>query len=79
MKSLANFKGAREKKMVLTSKKKIYEKLYNNLPLAIDKSLEELISSIKNKEFDYTNEESLITNLELLKIQIIVYQQNITK
>ena len=73
LKCLATFKGARENKIALMSKSKIYKKLYDNTPFAIEKSLKELKTSIINKEFDYTNKDELFANIDILKMQIIVY------
>lgn len=77
IKTLASFKGAKEKKVALISKKKIYEKLFKNTPIAIDQALKELKEAILNNEFNYKDKNELIENINILKQQIIVYQSTI--
>ena len=75
MKTLMSFKGARENKLKNISSESVYRRLYEATPNAIDKAIKLLVEDIKTDNFHYKNKEILIENIELLKKQILVYQQ----
>lgn len=75
MKILMSFKGAREKRLNSITNESLYKQLYESVPNAIDKALKMLIDDIKSESFEYSNKDTLIENIELLKKQILVDQQ----
>ncbi len=75
MKILMSFKGARENKMKTMTSESVYRRLYEATPNAIDKALKMLVDDIRTDSFHYKDKEILIENIELLKKQILVYQQ----
>lgn len=75
MKILMSFKGARESKMKTMTSESVFRRLYEATPNAIDKALKMLVDDIRTDSFHYKDKEILIENIELLKKQILVYQQ----
>ena len=75
MKILISFKGARENKLQTISRESVYRNLYEATPAAIDRALKMLVNDIRTDSFHYTDKEILIKNIELLKKQILIYQQ----
>ncbi|WP_407557911.1 hypothetical protein [Winogradskyella sp. 4-2091] len=75
MKTLVSFKGVKDKKLKRIANETVYKKLYDSTPRAVDKALKLLTDDIKTDSFPWTDKDTLIKNIEVLKKQILVYQQ----
>lgn len=72
---LISFKGVRGSKINVKASEIIYKKFYETTPIAIDKALKMLVDDIREDNFEWKDKDILIQNIDLLKKQIIIYQQ----